>query len=100
MKLGRSLIIGAVAGVIFSVASAMLWEAVPRGTSARRIFDGIFYPEFVVARRLTDWLAPHNRDQGIAYWLMIHPFYCVFLGAVVAGGIWSLSHVTTNRHQK
>lgn len=86
-------LVGMATGLVVGVATVFLWEAIPRGTFARRIWDGIFYPEYLAVDRMTDWLSPGNPDQGILYWLIVHPVYCVSLGGLIglAGALSSRS---------
>lgn len=80
--------IGMLVGLTIAASTFVFWEAIPRETAARSVFDAIHWPEFAVVYKLTDWLSPHNRDAGIGYWVLIHPIYWVSVGGV--GGItWS-----------
>ena len=82
----RSIIIGAAAGIVVAFATAILSEAVPRGTLARQLFEGIHWPEGAFLEWLVDRLSPHNRDQGVLYWLVVHPLYWAIIGALVGLG--------------
>lgn len=79
----RPILIGMAGGLVASLLTLFLWEAIPRETVARRVWDGVFFPEYFAVERITDWLSPHNRDRGILYWMIIHPVYCVFLGGLI-----------------
>jgi hypothetical protein len=83
----RPILIGMAAGLVVALATLFAWEAIPRETSARRVFDAVFYPEYLAVDRLTDWLSPQNRDAGIRYWLFVHPAYCVLAGGLIGLGV-------------
>jgi hypothetical protein len=85
----RPVLIGMAGGLVAALLTLFLWEAIPRETFARRVWDGLFFPEYFAVDHITDWLSPHNRDQGIRYWMIIHPVYCAFLGGLIGlGSVW------------
>jgi hypothetical protein len=77
-------------GVVVALVTVFFWEAIPHEALARRVLNWVFYPEGIVLERVTDWLSPGNRDQGIRYWLIIHPVYCILLGGLIGfGAAWT-----------
>lgn len=89
----RPILIGMAVGLVAAVLTLCFWEAIPRETPARRIWDGVFLPEYLVVSRVTDWLSPHSRDQGILYWIIVHPLYCVSIGGVIGLAVgWVSRH--------
>jgi hypothetical protein len=85
------------AGLVIALTTLCFWEAIPRETLARRVFDAFFYPEYLVADKVTDWLSPHNRDAGIGYWLLVHPAYCILVGGLFGFGVAWLRRRTRER---
>ena len=93
----RPILIGMAIGLVAAVLTLCFWEAIPRETPARRVWDGIFLPEYLVVDGVTNWLSPHSRDQGILYWIIVHPLYCVSLGGLIGLGAGWLSK---QRHKR
>ena len=83
---GKStVILGVVAGIILSIASPLVQAVLPKDTLLEAVFRGIHWPEFFLLDRLTDWLSPGNRDQGMLFYMIIHPLYWM---AVATGIVW------------
>lgn len=97
----RPILVGMAIGLAVGLVTLFTWEAIPRETFARRVFDALFLPEFLMVDALTDWLSPHNRDAGIQYWLIVHPVYCVLASGLIGlGTAWLCQAVRARaKHQ-
>lgn len=80
-----TILLAVILGVLLSILSAMIGAVIPRDTLLHRVFLGIHWPEFFLLDRLTDLLSPDNRDQGILYYMIVHPLYWI---ALATGLVW------------
>lgn len=92
-----SIVVGGVCGLTVAFLTATVSGALPRETLARRFIEVIHWPEYVFLEWLVDRVSPHNRDQGILYWLIVHPLYWVSIGMLAGLGYFSLARLRKRR---
>jgi hypothetical protein len=82
-----TILLAVIIGFILSIASPMIGAIIPRDTFLHQVYLGIHWPESFLLDKLTDWLSPGNRDQGMLYYMIVHPLYW-FAVAMSAAWVW------------